>query len=71
MSAFADGTDTGPTRHDALRGLKSMRPRMVMVVVTVMVPMVRRVRKRNVCQKNHCDREGDNLNHDSILNLSR
>jgi hypothetical protein len=48
-----------------------MRPRMVMVVVTVMVPMVRRVRKRNVCQKNHCDREGDNLNHDSILNLSR
>jgi hypothetical protein len=41
----------------------------MVMVVAVMVPMMRRVRQRDVCQKNQCDREGDNLDHDSILDL--
>jgi len=44
---------------------------MVMVVMAVMVPVMRRVRQRDVCEKNQCDREAHNLAHDSIPNLSR
>jgi hypothetical protein len=44
----------------------------VMVVVGVMsamvVPMMRRVRQRDVGEKNQCDREANNLTHDSISN---
>jgi hypothetical protein len=51
-------------------GLKSMRPRMVMMVIVMMVvPMMRRVRQRDVCKKNQCDHEANNLTHDSIPNL--
>ena len=40
---------------------------MGMVVMAVMVvPMMRRVRQRDVCEKNQCEREADNLAHDSI-----
>ena len=39
----------------------------VMGVMGVMVvPMMRRVRQRDVCEKNQCDHEADNLSHDSI-----
>jgi hypothetical protein len=37
---------------------------VVMGVMSVMVPMMR-VRQRDVCEKNQCDREADNLSHDS------
>jgi hypothetical protein len=43
-----------------------MGPRVVMVMMPVVVPMMRRVRQRNVCEKNQCDREADYLAHDSI-----
>jgi hypothetical protein len=36
---------------------------MVMVVMAVVVPMMRRIRQRDVCEKNQCDREADNLTH--------
>jgi hypothetical protein len=43
---------------------------MGMVVMVVMVvPMMRRVRQRDVCEKNQCDHEANNLTHDSIPNL--
>jgi hypothetical protein len=48
----------------------SMRPVMDAMVMVVVVPMMRRVRQRNICQKNQCDREPNNLTHDSIPNLS-
>jgi hypothetical protein len=41
---------------------------LVMVMVVVM-PMMRRVRERNVCKKNQCDREANELTHDSIPTL--
>jgi hypothetical protein len=41
------------------------------VVVAVVVPMMRRVRQRDVCEKNQGDREADNLTHDSIPNCRR
>ena len=37
--------------------------------VMMMVPMMRRVRQRDVCEKNQCDREANDLAHDSIPNL--
>jgi hypothetical protein len=36
------------------------------VMVVMVVPMMRRVRQRDVCQKNQCDHETNNLTHDSI-----
>jgi hypothetical protein len=39
---------------------------VMMVMSVVVVPMMRRVRQRDVCEKNQCDREADNLTHDSI-----
>jgi hypothetical protein len=43
---------------------------MGMVVMAVMVvPMMRGVRQRDVREKNQCEREADNLDHDSILNF--
>jgi hypothetical protein len=47
-----------------------MRPVVGAMVMVVVVPMMRRVRQRNVCQKNQCDREPNNLSHDSIPDLS-
>jgi len=41
---------------------------MVMSTMVVM-PMVRRVRQRDVCEKNQRDRKADKLAHDSIPNL--
>jgi hypothetical protein len=39
---------------------------MGMVVMVVMVvPMMRGVRQRDICEKNQCEREADNLAHDS------
>jgi hypothetical protein len=46
-----------------------MMPRMVMVVMMVVVPMVRRVRQRGVCEKKQCDRDANNLTHDRFPNL--
>ena len=42
-----------------------------MVMMMVVVPMMRRVRQRDVCEKNQSDREAYNLTHDSIPNLCR
>jgi hypothetical protein len=48
-----------------------MRPVMMNAMVMVVVmPMMRRVRQRNVCEKNQRGREPNNLTHDSIPNLS-
>jgi hypothetical protein len=38
----------------------------VVVMAVMVVPMMRRVRQRDVCEKNQCEREADNLAHDSI-----
>jgi hypothetical protein len=40
----------------------------MMVVVVMVVAMMRRVRQRDVCQKNQRDREANKLSHDSIPN---
>jgi hypothetical protein len=71
VSSFADARAPRPRTATALSyRLKSMRPRMVMVVMVVMVvPMMRRIRQRDVCEKNQCDHEANNLTHDSIPNL--
>jgi hypothetical protein len=42
-----------------------------MVSTVMMVPMMRRVRQRDVCEKNQRDREADKLAHDSIPNIVR
>ncbi len=39
---------------------------MVGMMSVMMVPMMRRVRQRDVCEKNQRDREADKLTHDSI-----
>jgi hypothetical protein len=41
-----------------------MRPVVNAMVVVVVVPMMRRVRQGNVCEKNQRGREPNNLNHD-------
>jgi hypothetical protein len=41
---------------------------MVMMVAMV-VPMMRRVRQRDVCEKKQCDHKANNLTHDWIPNL--
>ena len=41
------------------------------MMVVVVMAMMRRVRQRNVCEKNQRDREANNLTHDSIPNLSK
>jgi hypothetical protein len=41
-----------------------MRPGMMVVVMAVVVAMMRRVRQRDVCEKNQRDREADDLTHD-------
>jgi hypothetical protein len=38
----------------------------VMRVMAVVMVVVRRVRQRDVCEQNQCDREAGNLTHDSI-----
>jgi hypothetical protein len=47
-----------------------MRPVVNAMVMVVVMPMMRRVRQRHVCEQNQCDREPNNLTHDSIPNLS-
>jgi hypothetical protein len=37
---------------------------MVVMVTVMVVPMMRRARQRDVCQKNQRDRQADNLTHD-------
>jgi hypothetical protein len=37
---------------------------MVVMMVAVVVAMMRRVRQRDVCEKNQRDREADDLTHD-------
>jgi Tfp pilus assembly protein FimT len=38
---------------------------VVAAVMSVMVmPMMRRIRQRDVCEKNQCDREANYLNHE-------
>jgi hypothetical protein len=41
---------------------------VVGVMMSVMVVVMRRVRQRDVGEKNQCDREANDLNHDSISN---
>ena len=47
-----------------------MRPVVVHAMMRVVVMPMMRVRQRNVCEQNQCDREPNNLTHDSIPNLS-
>jgi hypothetical protein len=79
VSSFADAIKrpaiTRP-RTATARATPNQWPKSMMRVVVVgvmgvmmMVPMVRRVRQRDVCEKNQCDREANDLAHDSIPNL--
>jgi hypothetical protein len=69
VSAFADAhpaahrEDRGP-RAQLMMGVVVVRVMMSVMVVVVM----RRVRQRDVGEKNQCDREANNLTHDSISN---
>jgi hypothetical protein len=53
--------------RDSARSMPVMVNAMVMVVV---MPMMRRIRQRNVCEKNQRGRKRNNLTHDSIPDLS-
>lgn len=68
VSAFADAH---PAAHRDGRGPRAqlmMGMVVVGVMMSVMVVVVRRVRQRDVGEKNQCDREANNLTHDSISN---
>jgi hypothetical protein len=71
VSSFADARVHQAANRDAPnrqfnlgQGLSLMR--MVVMAVMVVVPMMRRIRQRDVCEKNQCDHEANNLTHDWI-----
>jgi len=74
VAAHREGAPESGAR--AARGLPrargprpSARPGVVnAMVVVIVMPMMRRVGQRDVCEKNQRDREANNLTHDSIPN---